>query len=348
MLRDLAYGMRGEDVRALQEGLNEYFGRRRLEPDGRFGNQTRAAVEAFQKANRGTGRRDGSPDGIVGQRTRYKLFPLATYSVGLMGFRLTMPTLPGGGGLQPPRLGPGSLLPPGTPLPGPRLNPSPYPPQIDWSKLQANPNVSLNYEPYKFPGMRVPIWTRPLPVPPRLQLTPPAPIPGPPSNGPSLKVHHLELQPGTTVPIGKPGETTFSLSLQGVVMRGDDKGTHQEFAFGTQFGTPAADGSGGWSLAWYAQLTDVDRAGALGNFHWWQPYAQLGGNNTSRAFRPLVQGSVFPINLGFDVNKSVTVTAAGGVVFTLDPDNGRVTAGFQGTAGLILKFDEIVRDPKRR
>ena len=54
------------------------------------------------------------------------------------------------------------------------------------------------------------------------------------------------------------------------------------------------------------------------------------------------------VNLGFDINKTVTVTAAGGVVFTLDPDNGRVTAGVQGTAGLILKFDEFVPDPRRQ
>src|SRR5207249_1515567 len=71
-LRDLSQGMRGEDVRAVQQGLNEYFGTTRpaLDPDGVFGPNTRAAVDAFQRANPGTGRPDGSPDGIVGRRTR--------------------------------------------------------------------------------------------------------------------------------------------------------------------------------------------------------------------------------------------------------------------------------------
>jgi peptidoglycan hydrolase-like protein with peptidoglycan-binding domain len=76
-LRDLVQGMRGEDVRAVQQGLNEYFRGRRppLNSDGVFGPNTLAAVEAFQLANPGTGKPDGTPDYIVGRRTRRKLFP---------------------------------------------------------------------------------------------------------------------------------------------------------------------------------------------------------------------------------------------------------------------------------
>ena len=51
MPRELTIGMRGEDVRALQVGLNEYFGTRRkaLDPDGAFGGETLKAVQEFQR-----------------------------------------------------------------------------------------------------------------------------------------------------------------------------------------------------------------------------------------------------------------------------------------------------------
>ena len=71
----------------------------------------------------------------------------------------------------------------------------------------------------------------------------------------------------------------------------------------------------------------------------WKP-RKLGGSNASKSFRPLVTGSLFPINVGYDVTKTVTISAAGGIVFTHDPEKGRMTAGIQGTAGLILKFGQ--------
>ena len=53
-LRDLVEGMNGEDVRALQQGLNAYFGdsREALDPDGKFGTKTQAAFDAFQSTTR--------------------------------------------------------------------------------------------------------------------------------------------------------------------------------------------------------------------------------------------------------------------------------------------------------
>ena len=88
-LRDLVEGMNGEDVRALQQGFNAYFGdsREALDPDGKFGTKTRAALDAFQSANPGTGHLDGTPDGVAGQRTRRKLFPLAVYTVSAVAYR---------------------------------------------------------------------------------------------------------------------------------------------------------------------------------------------------------------------------------------------------------------------
>lgn len=135
-LRDLAEGMRGEDVRAVQQGLNQYFRGTSpaLKPDGVFGPKTRAAVETVQRANPGTGKPGGSPDGIVGRRTRRKLFPLAVVTVSAFGYRLVMPSGPRRG-IQPPNLGPGPLQFPGTPQPGLDPNPNANVLQVDWNQL---------------------------------------------------------------------------------------------------------------------------------------------------------------------------------------------------------------------
>jgi hypothetical protein len=90
----------------------------------------------------------------------------------------------------------------------------------------------------------------------------------------------------------------------------------------------------------------ADRCGpfrALGLFHWWQPYAQVGLQNSSKSFRPVITGNLFPVNLGFDINKELTISIAGGAALTYDPQTGKVQAGVQGTAGLVLKFDMPAR-----
>lgn len=340
--------MHGEDVRAVQQGLNEYFQgtRPRLDPDGVYGPHTRDAVNAFQTANPGTGKADGSPDGIVGSRTRRKLFPLAVVTVSAVGYRLTMPPWPGPRvGIRPPSLGPGPLQPPGTPQPpGIVPNPNANVLHVDWSQYL---NLGrLDFSPQHFPGLRLPIATPPVPLPPRLVLDPTPLIPPAPSPGPILPfgvVHHFELSPGAQMMLANPSQTSFTLGLQGVAMIGDDAAAHQEFAMGIQAASPNVDGSGDWSFTWYAQITDVDRFGALGLFHWWQPYAQLGIQHVQNSFSPVITGNLFPVNLGFDVNKSLTISVAGGVALIYDPQTGAVTAGIQGTAGLILKFDGPAR-----
>jgi len=84
---------------------------------------------------------------------------------------------------------------------------------------------------------------------------------------------------------------------------------------------------------------DVDRFGALGRFHWWQPYAQLGVQSTTGSFRPVLTGNLFPVNLGFDVNDALSINIGGGLALIYDPQTGMVQAGMQGTAGLVFKFD---------
>src|SRR5690349_17185618 len=121
MPREMCLGMKGEDVRALQQGLNEYYGDRRpaLDPDGDFGSRTLASVDAFQVENPGTGKPSGQPDGIVGSRTLRRLFPLVGYTVNIYAMRLKMPDYRPRLGIQPPKLGPGPLRLPWPPLPGP-------------------------------------------------------------------------------------------------------------------------------------------------------------------------------------------------------------------------------------
>ena len=338
-LRDLSEGLRGEDVRALQNGLNEYFrgSRAALSPDGAFGSKTRAAVDALQRANPGTGKPDGTPDGIAGRRSRRALFPLAVVTVSAVGYRLKMPSL-ARRGIQAPRLGPGPLQPPGTPQqPGFQPNLSANVRAVDWSQVMRP--AKLDFKPQHFPGLRLPIVAPPAIMVPRLRLDPlPSPQPAPtPSIG---QIHHFELSSGGQINLANPSETSFTFAVQAVALRGDDDGPHQEIALGSQIGSPNADGSGDWSYTWYAQYTDVDRLGAIGQFHWWQPYAQLGVQNTFRTFKPVITGALFPVNLGFDVNKALTVSVAGGLTMTYDPATGNVQAGVQGTAGLILKFDQ--------
>ena len=105
-----------------------------------------------------------------------------------------------------------------------------------------------------------------------------------------------------------------------------------------QIGSPNVDGSGDWSVLWYAQFTDVDRFGSLKFFHWWQPYAQLGWQRTPGMFRPILTGNIFPINLGFDINKTLTVNVAGGAALLYDTNTGLLTHGLQATSSLIVKF----------
>ena len=83
MIRHLSLGARGQEVLAVQQGLNL---RRQPEDaalieDGIFGPETDAAVRRFQHRN-------GLPaTGIAGPLTRAAIFPLARGSAGGFGFQ---------------------------------------------------------------------------------------------------------------------------------------------------------------------------------------------------------------------------------------------------------------------
>jgi hypothetical protein len=100
-----------------------------------------------------------------------------------------------------------------------------------------------------------------------------------------------------------------------------------------------ANPNGPWTVNPFVQLTDVDRFGAIGAFHWWQPYAQVGfqfmglGNP-----QPALTANLFPLNLGLDLGDLLTLTIAGGLALSLDLTTGRLVAGPQITGGLTIKL----------
>ncbi len=74
MIRNLAEGMSGIDVKAVQQALNIWMpDRKPLVDDGKFGALTKAAVIEFQK------RKKLRQDGIVGPYTLTALYPVAPY-----------------------------------------------------------------------------------------------------------------------------------------------------------------------------------------------------------------------------------------------------------------------------
>jgi hypothetical protein len=313
-IRSLNMGANGPDVKALQEALNAWGADPSLDTDGSFGSKTDTAVRKFQEAN------GLKVDGTVGRDTRAALFPIGVATVTIYGMRLKMPDPPTFRGGSPPL-----TLPP--------LNLSPPPRQKILSYL-----TRPLYEPTCFPGLTT--W---LPAPKVSDWNLPVPsAPGsPPAQPFGFSFDHVELQPGgqSTFPFNGARQNLFVLTMQNVYRRGPDNGAHQEADLGVQMGAPVSNPNGPWTVNPFVQLTDVDRFGSLGAFHYWQPYAQAGfqfmglGNP-----QPSLTGNLFPVNLGLDIGDVLTVNLAGGLALTMNLQNGQVLAGPQFTAGITLKL----------
>jgi hypothetical protein len=126
-----------------------------------------------------------------------------------------------------------------------------------------------------------------------------------------------------------------------VYTKGPEKGHHLELTRGVQYGAPLnsvlGDGSV-WSFNPFVQITDVDLLGALGGFHWWQPYAQIGFQvSTGSDINPTITGNLFPINLGLDAG-SLTLNAGAGLAFGFNPISGVGKVGAQLSFGVNIKF----------
>jgi Putative peptidoglycan binding domain len=308
-VRKLSVGMRGPDVKAVQEALNVWGAKPPLDPDGKFGPKTDTAVRKFQKAH------GLQPiDGIVGRDTRRALFPIGVATTTIYGMRLRMPEFPSfHGGTAPSWPGPLTLDPP------------PPPPPVSY-ELTRFPRLS----PW-LPAPRVPDWNSIIP--------PLSSGPSPPPFG--FVYDRAELAPGgqSTSLFGGARQDAFTLTMQNVYLRGPDKGAHQEGALGVQILTPITDPNGPWTINGFFQLTDVDRFGSLGAFHWWQPYAQAGFQFMGRGNpQPALTANVCPVNLGLDIGNVLTVTLADGLALTMDLNGGPMQAGNQLSAGLNLKL----------
>jgi peptidoglycan hydrolase-like protein with peptidoglycan-binding domain len=309
-------------------------GKPKLREDGVFGPKTDNAVRDYQT------KRGLTVDGVIGPKTRASLFPIGVYTVTVVGRRnrkLTslwpqqQPTPPSASSLRWPPVSPSANLSSGA------LKLS------DWKDLNGAICRGL-CNPIFRPR---PIWPLPLPVPapvvpdwnfaipPRSSAAPFTPF--------GFVYDHLELQPGaqSTFPIGDQRQDAFVLTMQSIYRRGPDDGAHQEAALGVQIGTPvtAIGSDGPWTFNPFIQLTDVDRFGKLGAFHYWQPYAQVGFQASGLGDpQPTLTAGLFPINLGLDVGDVLTLGFGAGMALNLNLQSWRVQAGPQVSFGLSLKF----------
>lgn len=180
-METLRAGSRGEDVELCQAALNYHIGKgKKIQVDGRFGNETQTRVIAFQNFH------GLVPDGVIGHNTQAKLFQAITF----LGSAAIMKR-PSADVRQSVAPSPGfSGLPVG-----------PFPKPFDFSDLKMWPDVKL--------------WPEP-PVPanpwPQLILTlPPFPqMPGlPPPPPPPRLVVNTSIVPGSTIFLPPPAITPF-------------------------------------------------------------------------------------------------------------------------------------------
>jgi peptidoglycan hydrolase-like protein with peptidoglycan-binding domain len=316
-IRNLRVGTHGPDVKAIQNALNTWGAKPAVNPDGDFEDNTDTAVRRFQEAH------GLDVDGVVGKDTRTALFPIGVATITLYGMRLRMPDFPTMRQMNTPSLNlPRLTL--GTPPPPPVIVGAFSRPLYDFTRF---PGLYTS-----LPAPRMPDWNLPVPDPAN---------PSSPSEILGFVYDHVELQPGgqSTFQFGGPRQDAFVLTMQNVYLRGPDDGAHMEADLGVQIGTPVTNPNGGWTVNPFVQLTDVDRFGTLGAFHYWQPYAQAGVQFTGLGNpSPQLTANLFPINLGLDLGDFLTLNMAGGMALTMDLGTGRVQAGFQMAAGLTLKF----------
>jgi hypothetical protein len=352
MVRELYKGLHGADVRALQEALNLRYqsefqmgllrGRKsapKIGVDGKFCGETDTAVRDFQSRHTELGTsKKLKVDGVVGRRTRKSLFPLAMASITIIGVRKTPPMSKKLEERLRNTLSPGQL----------HLD-------LGWLNATRTRLQGQSFSPCRIPGLPLPIPGPVIPdlcyhgspTTPRNPLTDdPPPVTPPP--GPDLlgdwKFDHREVVPGaqTTFPFNGARQDAFTMTLQMIYAKGDPEGKHLELTPGVQYSSPlqtALSNGSVWSFNPFVQITDVDRFGALGAFHWWQPYAQLGVQvSTGDDINPMITGNLFPINLGLDATDFLTLTAGAGVAFGFNPISGQGFLGGQLTFGANIKF----------
>lgn len=290
-LRNISIGSKGPDVMAVQQGLNKYYGRQVLVPDGDFGHNTLRVVKQFQAEKRML-----PPDGVVGPVTRSALFPLVAVTVNLWGSRLNADRQ---GSFS--AVASGERVGLGLGFPGPI--PLPIPPGL-LSGFAENELITP-------PGISDPI---------------PAPkVATPPAGRIVVDWQQLAQSQRQFDGLFRNPQDTFALGFQSVFKRQQLSETdhHLEIATGCLFQYPMGflDAQGNpVTMACFAQATWVESLGRSGVFQW-APYvtAQGQGNLSGPANATATVGG-FPASLNVNLGKirslgfdDVTVQFSGGV-----------------------------------
>lgn len=238
-------------------------------------------------------------DGVVGPITRSVLFPLVATTINIFAAR-------SGSEQSGFRARTAGLVIPGIP--------------------QPTPTFAL--APLKPPGLLQPVQ---------------APVPATPT-APRLKLDSFQLAPGGQVSFAgllADPQPSLALTLQSVFKRGEDDG-RLELALGVQVGSPIfVLGSDGvqWAFSWFANFTWVDPLGKLGLFHFWAPFATVGGQADGKSREASLGTGLFPINLSLDIiPDKLNISANSGLAGTFSLRSKEFQWGFQSTIGVNGTF----------
>jgi hypothetical protein len=193
---------------------------------------------------------------------------------------------------------------------------------------QLIPSIPV-FTPTRFPGLGPSI---------------PAPVLPSPFLTLGFNFDHCEIAPGTqhSFAFSRSRQDAFVLTAQCIGTRGDADKAHEELTFGMQIGQPlnASDADGNaWFFNPFVQITDVDSLGSLGLFHFWQPYAQAGFQGAGTGpLSPTLTMQLFPINLGFDVARFLTLSVGFGGFANYLMDDNKLILGGQLTFGANFKI----------
>jgi hypothetical protein len=295
-------------------------------------------------------------DGIVGPKTRAALFPVAVETATVVGVRLKAPGLPSLRDRVNAAFSPGQFNLNGGPpvpslwdpsywsvrtlhLPPDLLDQSTKPNLMNLATDDVSSFTADRFSPRLFRG-----YTYPLPVPEAPEISIPTSSSIFDGSLGSWRYDHREVVPGVqfTWPYRAARQDAFTYTVQTVYTKGDPKGAHLEFTPGYMLTgpleAPFSDGSV-YSVTAQTQITDVDRFGSAGIFHWWGPYSQLGISLfTGRDPNPTITGSVVPFNFGLDLGDHLTLTLNCGATFGFNPISGVGMFGGQCGAGANVKF----------
>jgi peptidoglycan hydrolase-like protein with peptidoglycan-binding domain len=319
-LRNVQMGSTGPDVKAIQQGLNKYYGRTVLVEDGKFGGNTDRIVRRFQTEKK------LAPDGIVGPITRSALFPLVGATVNFWGQRAQ-------GGATPTTL---SMRNPGGPhlILGFGIPFITIPLPIPLGLL----NGDVANDTIKPAGAADPV-----PVPA---------VATPPGRRIVIEWQQVAQTQRQFDGLFRNPQDSFAIGFQSVFKREQlpNSTHHLEIATGCLLQSPIGfqDAHGNdFTLACFAQATWVESLGRSGIFEW-APYAQAQGQgNLTGPANITATAAGFPLNFNINLGKiralhfdDVTLQLGAGVAGGLKFGSTGIntTWGPQGGLGLTGSF----------